>query len=313
MVVTDHGRAIGTIGGGLLEARVLENAKTVLLSKVPLLIPFDMAHSDIASMDMICGGRLEVLLEAIDPGSPGAAVYEAWLQADRVSDPGLLIVALRLSGGELERVTHGVLQGRQVICGDLDLTPPALEALLRDHAGAASPRTVVCSNWVVLVESHLPAETVFVFGAGHVAQPTARLAKMVGFRVCVVDDRPEFANADRFPDADLIRVVAEFDSALEGLEIDRSGYVVILTRGHLHDRTVLMQALRTEAGYIGMIGSRRKREQVLHSLLEEGFSAADLNRVHSPIGIDIGAESCEEIAVSIVAELVHTRARRRGA
>lgn len=313
MVVTDHGRAIGTIGGGLLEARVLDNAKAVLSSKVPLLIPFDMAHSDIAAMNMICGGRLEVLLEAIDPGSPGAGVYEAWLKADRAPDPGLLLVALRFSGGELESVTHGVLQGRQVICGDLDLTPPALEALLRDHAGATSPRTVVCSNWVVLVEPHLPAETVFVFGAGHVAQPTAQLAKMVGFQVCVVDDRPEFANADRFPDADLIRVVAEFDSALEGFEIGRSGYVVILTRGHLHDRTVLMQALRTEAGYIGMIGSRRKREQVLHSLLEEGFSATDLNRVHSPIGIEIGAESCEEIAVSIVAELVHTRARRRGA
>ena len=313
MVVTDHGRAIGTIGGGLLEARVLENAKAVLSSRVPLLIPFDMAHSDIASMDMICGGRLDVLLEAIDPGSPAAAVYDAWLKADREPDPGLLLVALRLSDGELKSVTHGVLQGRQVICGDLDLDPPALEALLRDHAGAACPRTVVCSNWTVLIEPLLPAETVFVFGAGHVAQPTARLAKMVGFRVCVVDDRPEFANADRFPGADDIRVVAEFDSALEGLEIGRSGYVVILTRGHLHDRTVLMQILRTEAGYIGMIGSRRKREQVFRSLREEGFSAADLNRVHSPIGIDIGAESCEEIAVSIVAELVHTRARMRGA
>jgi xanthine dehydrogenase accessory factor len=108
-------------------------------------------------------------------------------------------------------------------------------------------------------------------------------------------------------------VVAEFDNAIEGLEIGRSGYVVIVTRGHLHDRTVLMQILRTEAGYIGMIGSRRKREQVFRSLREEGFSAADLSRVRSPIGIDIGAESCEEIAVSIVAELVHTRARRRGA
>jgi xanthine dehydrogenase accessory factor len=313
MVVTDHGRAIGTIGGGLLEARVLENAKAVLSSRVPLLIPFDMAHSDIAAMDMICGGRLDVLLEAIDPGSPGAAVYDAWLKGDQAPDPGLLLVALRLRDGELKSVTHGVLQGRQVICGDLDLDSPALEALLRDHSGATSPRTVACSNWVVLVEPHLLPETVFVFGAGHVAQPTARLAKMVGFRVCVVDDRPEFANADRFPDADLIRVVAEFDGALEGFEIGRSGYVVILTRGHLHDRTVLMQALRTEAGYIGMIGSRRKREQVLHSLLKEGFSATDLNRVHSPIGIDIGAESCEEIAVSIVAELVHTRARMRGA
>jgi xanthine dehydrogenase accessory factor len=126
-----------------------------------------------------------------------------------------------------------------------------------------------------------------------------------------VDDRPEYANAERFPDAEEIQVVADFDAALKGTAIDRSGFIVIVTRGHLHDKTVLMQALRTEAAYIGMIGSRRKRDHIFDSLRKEGFGADALKRVCAPIGLDIGAESCEEIAVSIVAELVQARARNR--
>jgi xanthine dehydrogenase accessory factor len=164
---------------------------------------------------------------------------------------------------------------------------------------------------LILIEPVLPAETVFLFGAGHVAQPTARLAAFVGFRVRVVDDRAEFANAERFPEAEEIRVVTDFASALKGAAIDRSAFIVIVTRGHMHDKTVLTQALRTEAAYIGMIGSRRKRDHIFNELLKQGFTQADLNRVHSPIGLDIGAETPEEIALSIVAEMTQARAQKR--
>jgi xanthine dehydrogenase accessory factor len=166
---------------------------------------------------------------------------------------------------------------------------------------------------LILIEPVLPADTVFLFGAGHVAQPTARLAAFVGFRVRVVDDRAEFANAERFPEAEEVRVATDFDSALKGFAIDRSAFIVIVTRGHLHDKTVLMQALRTEAAYIGMIGSRRKRDHIFNASLKQDFTEADLKRVHSPIGLDIGAETPEEIALSIVAELVHARAQGRRA
>jgi xanthine dehydrogenase accessory factor len=131
----------------------------------------------------------------------------------------------------------------------------------------------------------------------------------VGFRTVVVDDRPEFANPSRFETAGEIRVVEDFAHAFTGLNADVDAYVVILTRGHRHDKTVLAQALRTQAVYIGMIGSRRKRDDVYAALLQEGFSGEDLQRVHCPIGIAIHAETPEEIAVSIVGELIAVRAK----
>ena len=145
-------------------------------------------------------------------------------------------------------------------------------------------------------------------GAGHVALATAKVAAFAGFEVVVMDDRCEFASAERYPEAREVRVLDTFDGCLSGLGPD--DYVVIVTRGHLHDRDVLAQALRTEAGYVGMIGSRGKRDAVYRSLLESGFVQSDLDRVFCPIGLAIGADTPEEIAVSIVAEMIGVRAGR---
>ena len=123
----------------------------------------------------------------------------------------------------------------------------------------------------------------------------------------VLDDRVEYANPGRFTGETEIRVLDSFDD-WAGLPIDAGCYIVILTRGHIHDKTVLGLALRTSAGYIGMIGSRRKRDKIYQALREEGFTQQDINRVYSPIGLDIGAETPEELAVSIVGELIQVRA-----
>ena len=311
MIVTDDGRAIGTIGGGLLEAHVLQKARDVLASGIPALLPFDLTHSDVAGMDMICGGRLDVLLEIVRPGSTSATVVESWSKAAAAIELSFFLTRVRISGGTVATIAHGLLQQERMVCGDIDLDPHTIAGVMRDCGRPNGLQIAATEEGILLIEPIIPAETVFVFGAGHVAQPTARLARMVGFRVCIVDDRVEFANADRFPDADDIRVITNFDVALNGLGIDDRGYIVIVTRGHLHDRTVLKQALRTRAGYIGMIGSRRKRDHIFSSLLKEGYPESELKRVHSPIGLDIDAESCEEIGVSIVAELVQARARNR--
>ena len=161
-----------------------------------------------------------------------------------------------------------------------------------------------------LVESYTMAGTVFIFGAGHVAKQVAVISKMVGFTTVVLDDRKEFANPDRFPGADQILVLDSFEEALQGLTMDANSYIVILTRGHRHDQTVLSQALKTNAGYIGMIGSRKKRDTIYGNLLNDGFAQKDIDRVHSPIGLGIQAETPEEIGVSIVAELILERAKR---
>ena len=150
--------------------------------------------------------------------------------------------------------------------------------------------------------------TAYLFGAGHVARSTAAMAAMVEFRVSVTDDREAYANRQRFGEASEIRAIGRFEDAFSGLSVGRDDFIIILTRGHLHDKTVLAQALRTGAGYIGMIGSHRKRDAIYAALFKEGFSQADIERVHSPIGLSIGAETPEEIAVSILAEMIQVRA-----
>jgi xanthine dehydrogenase accessory factor len=147
-------------------------------------------------------------------------------------------------------------------------------------------------------------------GAGHVAKPTAHLACLVGFKVIVIDDRPEFANKVRFPEAE-VRVVKDFSQALDSASIDKDTFIAIFTRDHAYDRLVLEQALKTRAGYIGLMGSQKKRDAIYQSLLNQGFSSQDIARVHCPIGIPMEAETPEELAVSIVGELINERAKQQ--
>jgi xanthine dehydrogenase accessory factor len=151
-----------------------------------------------------------------------------------------------------------------------------------------------------------PPALAVVCGAGHVGAEVAPLLARLGFRVVVVDDRAEFAAAARFPDA---RVVTRpFADALEAVGVDGRSYVVIVTRGHVHDLDVLEQALRLGARYVGLMASRSKRERLQAALREAGFGDDVLGRIHSPIGLAIGAETPAELAVSIAAEIVQVRA-----
>jgi xanthine dehydrogenase accessory factor len=158
----------------------------------------------------------------------------------------------------------------------------------------------------VLLEPIHSEPTVFIFGAGHVSQQLAPLAKGVSFKVVVIDDREMFANRERFPEADEV-IVSEFEKCFDQLSIDDSSYIVIITRGHLYDGVVLEQAVKTNAHYIGMIGSKKKIHTLYQNLMRKGISKETLNKVYAPIGIKINSETPEEIAVSIVAELIKVR------
>ncbi len=158
----------------------------------------------------------------------------------------------------------------------------------------------------VYIEPVLPPPRVFIFGGGHISLYLAKLTSMVGFQVTVIDDRPEFASKERFPEADEV-IAEEFSSIFRRLKINLGSYVVIVTRGHTYDQEVLEWALKTKAKYIGMIGSRKKIQTIYKNLQEKGFPAEDFLRVHAPIGLDIGALTPEEIAVAIVAEMIAVR------
>lgn len=145
-----------------------------------------------------------------------------------------------------------------------------------------------------------------IFGAGHIAQPLCRIGKTVGYRIVVVDDRENYASSDRFPEADDI-IVMDFNKAVDSLNINPTTYLVLITRGHKHDELILRKVVDTKAAYIGMIGSKRRVAAVLTSLRRDGYSPKLIDRIHAPIGLRIGAQTPEEIALSIAAEVVKIR------
>lgn len=165
---------------------------------------------------------------------------------------------------------------------------------------------LICGGTLeVFVEPILPQPMVYLFGGGHVSMAVAKAAQAAGFSVGVVDDREAFANAERFPMAREIYV--SFEDAFQKLHPNRSSYLVIVTRGHKEDMRVLAWAVRTQARYVGMIGSRRKVLSVYKALELEGYRPDEFDRVFAPVGLEIGALSPEEIAISIVAELIAVR------
>ena len=163
----------------------------------------------------------------------------------------------------------------------------------------------------IYIEPITPPPRVFIFGGGHISVFVSKMSTMVGFQVVVVDDRPQFANQERFPEADEV-IAEEFPFVFPKLKVNKSSYLVIVTRGHAYDQEVLEWALGQEVKYIGMIGSRKKIQTVYDALKQKGIPPDQLERVYAPIGLNIGALTPEEIAVSIVAQMIQVRRQKKG-
>ena len=314
MLVRRDGSIGGTIGGGLLEAQVIQEARQVFETRCSTVRSYQFNAQKAADLGMICGGQVEVLLQYIPlPDEPLAQLYQrlagaleaghkAWLVTRLVPVPGQPEETVQPLQSMLEYGPAGL-----VGTGLLDVELASIGEAVAPLAGK-DPRWIRVGEADYLVEPVHSQGTVYIFGAGHVSQMLAPLAAWVGFHTVVLDDRPEFANRERFAAADEVIAVEKLERAFEGLGIGPDSYIIIVTRGHRDDLTVLRLALQTQARYIGMIGSKRKRELVYQVLRSEGVSSDDLGRVHSPIGVEIGAETPEEIAISILAELIKVRA-----
>lgn len=305
---------VGTIGGGLFEANVLELAATALDHRASHRAFFSFQGKDARSTEMICGGEADVLVEFVDASDK---IRESLFRqvADVVGrrETAYLFTSLTvpMDGRISETVSHFLVDENGATVGGFPGSEIALGSLPEPRLlKPAQILSVAGLDHPVFLECIRPRGTVYIFGAGHVGICVAHLASYVDFRVVAIDDRADYADFGHVPDADTVVDLESFDKAFETLPIDEDSYVVIVTRGHAHDRTVLAQALRTKAGYIGMIGSRRKINLIYRALLEEGFSSEDLQKVHSPIGIPIGGETPQEIGMSIVAEMIQIRNRR---
>lgn len=308
MAVDAGGRVVGSVSGGCVESDLYLRAQETLETGVAELVRYGVSDDQALGVGLTCGGELEVLVNRVDPA---AGQFDLLRDAVRRGEPAALAT-----------VTDGPGQGRQlVLTGDrchgssgddrLDraVTESALGLLEQGRSqlvrlGCHGERRK--EEVSVFVESYLPPPRMIIFGAIDFASAVARLGSFLGFRVSVCDARGVFATAERFPDADEV-VTAWPHVYLAEQRVDRRTAICILTHDPKFDIPVIAEALRTDAAYIGVMGSRRTDRERRDSLSALGFTEDDLARLSSPIGLDLGARTPEETAVSIGAELIAAR------
>ena len=310
MLVGINGQTWGSIGGSLIEANAILQAQSVLRSARSRKLDYDLNGQDASAKGMICGGKVRILLDYMESTPENKEFADAWHKSIKNGNDFFLVTQVNENSENPEVIGHAVFYGDGRFTGNCVLNPQERENLRSELHNISITGVFNIRDTKVIVDCVRKVKTLYCCGAGHVAVPTVRIAALVGFRVVVLDDRAEYANSERFPEAFKTLVVSHFDQALRGIEIDKDCFIVIVTRGHQFDREVLEQSLKTSAGYIGMISSRLKKAAVFEALLAKGVKQVELDRVHSPIGLDIGGETPEEIAVSIVAELIQERNKK---
>lgn len=278
MLVGATGRLIGSVGGGCVEADVIGAALEAQARRVPALFTHHLNADLAGDLGLSCGGTVDIFVEPLLPDDGYVRVLEA--AADAPS--GLVRTAIDWT--------------RQPV--------KTFEALV-DTRGVAATLT---RDGRFMEERLTQAPRVLVFGAGHVGAAIARAAAAAGFRVVVIDDRAEYADASRFGDGIAV-LTADVEGALLRYPLTAADAVVIATRGHRDDALILERVSTSPASYVGLLGSKRKKAVITKALATAGVPVARLKRVRVPVGLAIGAVTPEEIAVSVVAELIAWRRR----
>jgi len=290
MLVGGEGRLRGTVGGGCVEADVIRAALDAQTAGVPLLVTHHLNADLAGDLGLSCGGTVEVFVEPL------------------VADPRY-IAALEQAGaaeGEGRGGGGGGIVTTAVSWADGPFKH--FESLPPDASADGAP-AALSSDRRFVIERLAPAPRVMVFGAGHVGAAIARAADAAGFRVVLVDDRPEFADPVLFPDRMTVWA-ASVHAAVAQAAITPADAIVVATRGHRHDAVILERVAASPAGYVGLLGSRRKQAVITKALSAAGVPVQSLARVRVPVGLAIGAVTPEEIAVSVVAELIAWRRNR---
>jgi xanthine dehydrogenase accessory factor len=310
MLVTDTGEAVGSVSGGCVEGALYELGQEVLADGESRFETYGVSDDDAFAVGLTCGGILEVFVERVD--------NTTWPELDGI--------AASIAAGEPVAVAT-IVRGPHFVGRHLVVRPDRTEGSLgtdrlddtirEDTIGMLASGTTgflrygpegerLGEGLDVFVASYAPPAQMFVFGAIDFSASLVRVGKLLGYRVTVVDARPVFATRKRFPDADDI-VVDWPHRWLEQQHVDQRTVIAVLTHDPKFDVPALRVALRTDAGYIGAMGSRRTHEDRLERLKEAGVTADEIARLHSPIGLDLGARTPEETAISIAAEIVQAR------
>ena len=314
MWVDGEGRILGSVTiGGCVDARVIEESERVISDGITTLIRMSLGDEDAWALGMTCGGAVEVLVEPIDADDlrdpVGEALHAAYDEM-RAGRPAVIVAPLDGANRRLVMTEDGA-RGT--------LGSPAIDAAAGVTAsevlagGSSGVRTVTVGGIAqrLYFERHAPPTTLVIFGATHVAMALVPLARVLGLRTVVVDGRERFATRARFPEADEL-IVGMPSEIAEALSIGSSTLVVLLSHDYKYDLPVLRKVLASDAAYVGLLGSSRRGRAMLEFLADQGLPQEQLARVRVPVGLDIGATTAEEIALSVLAEALAVQRGRGG-
>lgn len=302
MIVSSGGRMAGSVSGGCVETTVYEEMMDLLDGGPPRTLHFGITEDMIWDVGLACGGTIDVFIQELDPelvaalgervgqGEPVALV--AFVEGEAAGSTALVTADGTVLGPDVVRAV--------TVAGEMFATRTERGSI---HEFALGTR--------VYIEPFLPPPVLVIAGGVHVAIPLARFARELGFHVVVVDPRKKFANEERFPNADQVLVVWP-DEALAQLKVGGTTYIVLLTHDPKIDEPTLAAALKTGAAYIGAIGSRKTHADRYERMSKWGITGEQLDRVYSPIGLDLGGSTPEETALSIIAEVVAVKNGRAG-
>ena len=309
LLVRDDGSGLGTLGGGCVEGDIWFAAQEMLRQEGGPEFKDYYLNEDIAARDgLVCGGTMYFYLEPLRRSDDFLPLGDEILEAYDGGEPVSLATVVNnprrpeLLGAKLLLRADGTVSGT---LGSPALDEPALETARR-IADIGNTESITAEGAEIFVEGFTTPPTLVMVGGGHVGKATADLANLLGYRVYVVDDRPEFANEERFPYAEQV-VVAPYHQWAEHLSINVNSFLVVATRGHRFDDMALESALKTRARYIGLLGSRRKTLMIYRRLMEQGVAKERIREVYAPVGLNIGALTPEELAVSIMSEIIMVR------
>ncbi len=287
---------IGTIGGGCVEAEIITESRNVYESGLTLRKDFSLTEDDLEG-GLICGGNIDVFLEPA--GENYIEIFEELLDRTLQGQDCLLV----------SEINERSVVKKYLLFNDNEL-PELIKIYSQESFSEIILKqktiTVIDNKKTIVVEPVKGVSRLILFGGGHVSKFISEFASRCGFAVTVTDDRQKYVSNNRFPEVDEL-ICEAFDKVFEKLTINQKTYIVIVTRGHSYDEVVLERAINTDAGYIGMIGSRRKITSAYKNLLNKGTDKGVLKKIYAPLGLEIGAQSAETIALSITAELVKLR------
>lgn len=304
LVSTSGGGIAGSVSAGCVEGAVIQEGENVMASGQPRLLQFGVADDTAWEVGLACGGEIEVFVE---PFSALAGVYDRAKEHLAAGEPMAIISVLKgpeeLLNRKLIVLEDGQTEGNLELGEDTDrAVQEALSLLAQETGGVVEMR----DDLTLFIETYPAAPRLIVVGAVHIAEPLVSIANTLGFDTILVDPRAAFATRERFPSAD--KLMQEWpQKALSEMKLNHSAYIVVLTHDPKLDDPALMAALQSQARYVGALGSTRTNRLRLERLREAGLSEAQLERLHAPIGLNIGGRSPAEIAVSIMAEVVKVR------